>query len=162
VADDNRYIMPVKVVDTGAVTTVRIANASEVRGPQGDQGDNGDDGAGGIGFQGVTAITVAGPTAIDAVADVGKTFSNTGATVKVGFTLPVDAPAGPISFVVTDADGMRITASAGKTIRLAGGGVSIAGGYVESTTIGSLLTLRRAGVTEWVAEWFGTWIVEDS
>ena len=227
------YIMPVKVVDTGAIMAVEIANASEVRGPKGDPGDvtllsgtgrpssdlgvigdfyidttavaiygpktsggwgtatsligpagsngsqgpagpagaagangtngtNGANGTNGIGFQGVSSIAVAGPMAISATADVGKTFTNTGASVEVGFTLPATAPAGPISFIVTNGAGIRVNANTGQTIQLPGLATSIAGGYVESFYVGGVLMLTMSAASAWVGTWFGTWTVENS
>lgn len=88
--------------------------------------------------------------------ETNKTFGNSG-TAKNYHTLP-SAFAGYIfTFVVLDTDGMRITAAAGDTIRIAGT-VSAAAGYIEAATIGNTVTLVALDATQWVAtSVIGTW-----
>lgn len=116
---------------------------------------------GGSPFSGpIVVVTSAGPrTPVD-----GATYVNDGASVKVGFTTANTANTGLANaFIVTDADGIRITACAGHTIRMAGGDVTKAGGYIESTTIGSGVSLLKTGATSWLAvTWYGNWTVEVS
>ena len=77
-------------------------------------------------------------------------------------TLP-DAAAGLIfTFICNHADGIRIVAAAGDTMRL-NGSVSVAAGYVESTIVGSAVKLVAIDATEWIATSVnGTWNVETS
>lgn len=77
-------------------------------------------------------------------------------------TLP-DAVAGlTYTFICNDTDGIRVVAAGGDTIRL-NGSVSIAAGYAESTTIGSVIKLVAIDITEWIAiSVCGVWDVETS
>lgn len=91
----------------------------------------------------------------------GQTLTNEGATARSDFTLPTASNSAGKSpwqpFIVQDADGIRITAAAGDTIRM-GPKVTAAAGYIQSTTIGSVVTLVAINATEWVAtKWHGTW-----
>ena len=109
-------------------------------------------------FRSVTVQAAAGPIVpADKVA-----YVNDGAAEKVVFTTADTADVGlSNTFIVTDADGIRITACAGHTIRMAGGDVTKAGGHIESATLGSVVTLLKVGATEWLAvSWYGNWIVE--
>ena len=76
--------------------------------------------------------------------------TNEGATAKVYFSLDTAAKGYQQTFIVQDADGLRVTAAAGDTIRIAAT-VSSAGGYCESTTIGDSLILVSINATEYVA-----------
>jgi len=101
--------------------------------------------------------TVGSPNII-ALDECGKRFTNTGATAQVGHTLP-PARAGlvPITFIVTDADGIRILAAAGDKIRIAATESAVAG-YIEATTIGNTVTLVPVDDTTWYAiAHEGTW-----
>ena len=83
--------------------------------------------------------------------DIGKVNTNEGTGAIVVYTLPTAAVGwGPFLFYVQDADGIRITAGAGDTIRIIGS-VSSAAGTAESTTVGSYLWLVAINATEWVA-----------
>jgi len=73
-------------------------------------------------------------------ADNGRAFTNEGATARVDFALPTAIAGYSFTFLVQDADGLRITAAAGDTVRIAAS-VSAAAGYAESTATGSVLTL---------------------
>lgn len=82
------------------------------------------------------------------------------ATAEVYNTLP-DAPTVGTHYtlVVMDADGGRLTANTGDTIRLSTA-VSASAGNVRSTTIGSTLTVVAVSATSWVATSItGTWEV---
>jgi hypothetical protein len=84
-------------------------------------------------------------------------FTNEGATAQVVFTLPTAAANYKYTFVVQDADGVRVTAASGDTIRIAGTATAAAG-YIESTTIGNTVTLVAINATEWIATAVnGTW-----
>jgi hypothetical protein len=91
--------------------------------------------------------------------DVNTFFTNEGATAREDFSLPAAAANLTYSFYVQDADGVRVIAASGDTIRLAGS-VSAAAGRIDSTTIGSCVTLVAINATEWVAQSItGTWVV---
>lgn len=84
-------------------------------------------------------------------------LTNEGATALNYNTLPTAVAGLTFTFIVQDADGIRVTANTGDTIRVAGV-VSASAGYAESTTIGSALTLVAINATEWVAiSSLGTW-----
>lgn len=95
---------------------------------------------------------------------IDYSFSNRGATARVDFTLPaVNATSGygfqRFTFICEDTDGLRIIAPGTETINLAGT-VSAAGGRLDSTQIGSSVTLRATNTGTWVAESAtGTWTV---
>lgn len=105
-------------------------------------------------------VAVAASPNLLQTAECGKVFTNEGATAANYHTLPTAVAGltyGP--FFVQDADGMRIVANSGDTVRL-GTSVSAAAGYCESTTIGSSVTLVCINATEWVASSItGTWSV---
>lgn len=87
-------------------------------------------------------------------------YTNEGTTAQNYRTLPSAAAGYQFTFVVQDADGIRVVAAAGDTIRIAGT-VSATAGYAQSTTIGSTLTLVAINATEWVAiSWLGTWTID--
>lgn len=101
---------------------------------------------------------VARTTALSVAANQTRAlFTNEGATAQVVFTLPTAAANIAYTFIVQDADGTRVTAASGDTIRIAGT-VSSAAGYIESTTIGNTVTLVAINATEWIATAsHGTW-----
>lgn len=93
------------------------------------------------------------------IADSNTYFTNEGASGKVYFSLPTAAADLIYTFMVQDADGLRVVANTGDTIRIAGA-VSGSAGYAESTTIGSTVTIVAINATEWVAtSTDGTWSV---
>jgi uncharacterized Zn-binding protein involved in type VI secretion len=90
-------------------------------------------------------------------ADVATLITNEGATALVTHTLPAAALGLEFSFCVQDTDGIRVVAAGSNTIRVAGS-VSAAGGRIDSTTVGSAVTIKAINATEWVAvEVVGTW-----
>jgi len=86
-------------------------------------------------------------------------YSNEGATAIVAFILPTAVAGYKFRFIVSDADGIRVTAAAGDTIR-DGATVSAVAGKIESTAIGSAIELISINATEWfVTSKVGTWAV---
>jgi hypothetical protein len=93
----------------------------------------------------------------EAAGNYTTVFTNEGAAVKPNRTLPGAGAGGSFTFIVQDTDGIRITAAVGDTIRM-GPKVTAAAGYIESTTVGSTVTLIAINATEWIATSFvGTW-----
>ena len=89
----------------------------------------------------------------------GTTYTNEGATAEANFVLPTAVASYIFTFICQDADGIKVTAASGDTIRL-GANVSAAAGNVASTTIGSSVTLVSINATEWMATSIvGTWVV---
>lgn len=77
-------------------------------------------------------------------------------------TLPLAAAGMIFTFIVNHVDGMRIVANTADTIQ-ANGSTSIAAGYIESTTAGSVIRLICVDGTEWIADTvIGTWVLETS
>ena len=114
-----------------------------------------------IGGPGLEANTAgaASPNVLTA-AESRKILTNQGATELNYHTLPAAAAGLIFTFLVRDADGIRITVSGGDTIEL-DGVVSVAGGYVESVSVGDRVTLLAINDTEWVdAALRGVWTVE--
>lgn len=90
-------------------------------------------------------------------AESGAIFSNEGAVALDVFTLPAAAAGLRYTFIVQDADGIKVLAVGDDTIRIAGS-VSGAAGFAQSTTIGSVLTIVAINATEWMAiSSSGTW-----
>lgn len=91
--------------------------------------------------------------------DNGNLFTNEGATAIVPFVLPTAVAGYRFGFIVQDADGIRVTAATGDTIR-DGASVSGAAGKIESTAIGSAIEIIALNATEWfVINKTGTWAV---
>jgi hypothetical protein len=95
-----------------------------------------------------TAVA-AGPNVLTA-AESGKTLTNEGVAAQNYHTLPTARAGLRFTFVVQDANGIRVVAAADDTIRI-GASVSPAAGYVESTTVGDVITLLAINAVEWVA-----------
>lgn len=101
------------------------------------------------------AVT-ASPNVITAQ-ECGKIFHNLGATAENYHTLPPAHSGLFYGFYCADADGIRATAAGTDTVRAAGS-VSAAGGYINSTTIGSFIWLVCLVDGSWVASTLvGTW-----
>lgn len=83
--------------------------------------------------------------------DSGKVFTNRGVGAEGHYNLPTaSAGLGPYTFVVVDADGIQVNASAGDTIRLGGSATAVAGN-ITSATIGDTITIICLDATEWMA-----------
>lgn len=79
--------------------------------------------------------------------DSGNTFTNTGATSTVAFNLPPIAEGLEYTFVVNDADGLRVTPQGGAVIR---DGANSTEFYMQSAAVGATLVLRAVA---------GAWVV---
>lgn len=89
--------------------------------------------------------------------DSGTVFTNEGSSAKNYHSLPTAVANLHAEWIVQDADGIRIVAAAGDTIRVKDK-VTATAGYIESTTIGSIVRLVCINATEWIAmEIGGTW-----
>jgi len=113
----------------------------------------------------ILALAPQGSVVVDAdgrtitAAESGSVYSNEGAAAIAPFVLPAAAAGLNYSFIVQDADGIRVTAAAGDTIRIAGD-VSGAAGKIENAVIGSTVKLTAINATEWVGSvGAGTWTV---
>ena len=93
-------------------------------------------------------------------AQSGTCFTNAGSTAENYHTLP-DAVVGLwYDFSCVDADGIRITAKTGETIRYATT-VSATAGYIRSNVIGSTLRLRCVETGKWEAcRVVGHWAID--
>nr|DAL05363.1 MAG TPA: hypothetical protein [Caudoviricetes sp.] len=89
-------------------------------------------------------------------------FTNEGASAKVYINLPSAKPGLVYEFAVVDADGLRIIAASGDTIRLFSD-VTPAAGYVESIDIGSAIRLFAISFSGWIATpgSQGSWTVSE-
>lgn len=94
-------------------------------------------------------------------------FDNTGAASRVDETLPTAVAGNVYGFYCGSSAGWRITANTGDTIRIRDV-VTATGGYIESTTVGSIIVLIAMDATQWVAFpvggiWTnGTWTYDDT
>lgn len=96
---------------------------------------------------------------IIAVSEKGKVFTNTGASALNYHTLPTAAAGYTFTFIVTDTDGIVVTAASGDDISV-NGILSSTAGTVTSTTLGSSITLVAIDATTWTAiSLIGTWTV---
>lgn len=90
----------------------------------------------------------------------GTVLTNEGATAQNYHTLPTAAAGLVFEFVVQDADGIRVVAATGDTIQDVGT-VSATAGYIQSTTIGSVIRLAAINATQWVVmSKQGAWTVD--
>lgn len=80
----------------------------------------------------------------------GTVLTNEGATAENYHTLPTAVAGYKFTFIVQDTDGIRVTAAAGDTLRVAGG-VSGAAGFVRCATAGAILEVVAINATEWIA-----------
>ena len=102
----------------------------------------------------VTAVTA---DETEDASDRQRIATNEGATAKPVITLESAVAGLERTFVVQDSDGLRIKANTGDTIRNAGS-VSASAGYIENTTVGSVVTLIAINATEWIVKsCIGTW-----
>lgn len=89
-----------------------------------------------------------------------KVLTNEGATAENYHTLPAAAAGLDFEFICQDADGIRITAAAGDTIRDVST-VSATAGYIRSSTVGSVVRLKAVNATEWFVVYKqGTWTID--
>jgi hypothetical protein len=107
-------------------------------------------------FRYVNSILSGGTPTVPEAASAAVTlpnqvYTNEGATSEITLTLPTAAASkGPFIFYCQDADGIKIQAGAGDTIRI-GGNMSSVAGYAASSVIGSSVTIVGINPTEWVA-----------
>jgi hypothetical protein len=125
-------------------------------------------GSTGLGFR-LTGRVVEASTAgvgspnLLAATESRKLLTNHGATAEAYNTLPPSAPVGcEFQAYCADADGIRVTAPSGETIRTAPGSVSAGGGFIRSVVIGSGITLTKVAAAEWAAinAPNGTWTID--
>jgi hypothetical protein len=91
--------------------------------------------------------------------DSGKLYTNEGCAAEIVFTLPTAAAGLEFTFVVQDILGIKVTAAAGDTIRVAGS-VSLAAGTIDAATAGDTVKIKAINATEWIALFYiGTWTV---
>lgn len=95
--------------------------------------------------------------------DSGTVFSNAQTVATTTLTLPADVTLGlTYTFLIGTLQQLKIVANAGETI-LFNGILSILGGYIQSSTVGSVVTLDRTSPTTWVVmDNQGTWGVQTS
>jgi hypothetical protein len=78
--------------------------------------------------------------------------TNEGDTAEHVVNLPTAVAGTKFSFIVQDADGIKVVAAAGDTIRpIAGTAASAAAGFIRCATQGAFITLVAINATEWVA-----------
>lgn len=106
-----------------------------------------------------TNATVASPEQLYSYTSRGC-YTNVGASAEVGCRLNSATVGDSYEFVVSDADGLRITAGASDRIRDVGT-LSALGGYIRSSTLGSTLTLTCVQANVWVVSAKnGTWTID--
>lgn len=88
--------------------------------------------------------------ASETTADAFATLTNAGAAALVERTLPGAAAGLSYTFVVLDTDGIKVIAAAGDNIRVMDK-ITASAGYIQSTTIGSIVTLVAVDSTTWVS-----------
>jgi len=107
----------------------------------------------------LTTATIAAPLALTAD-DSGRVYIGNNASAMAQINLPSAIAGLTCTFTVRVAQGLRIRAFAGDTIRSAAVGATAAAGYYESTTIYSTLTLTAINTADWyVTALTGTWVL---
>lgn len=104
---------------------------------------------------------VGSPNVITA-AESGSVYTNEGATAENYHTLPTPVAGLTFTFMVQDADGLRITCAtpASEQVYIGASPTTLTTGYANSTTIGSSVTVTAINSTTWVASAStGTWVV---
>lgn len=103
--------------------------------------------------------TVGSPLALDAHRD-RSCWDNQGATAEQAFTLPTVAAGSGYKFIfsVVNSFGVRVFAPSGQKIQL-GASQSSSSGYVDSTTVGSVIVLESIGSSGSNPVWMATSIV---
>ncbi len=99
---------------------------------------------------GVSTVPIDMAVSASVLAASGSYYTNTGATGLVTASLPTAAAGLKYTFVVTDADGFRIQAAAGDTIKLDSATSGVAG-YVQSAQIGAVIELYAPDTSGWIA-----------
>lgn len=106
-----------------------------------------------------TASTSGSPHTFTAT-EMRRVWLNTGATSLVTINLPSAVAGYEIKFAVVDADGTKIVAFADDVIQDVGT-VSATAGYIQSTTVGSVVHLFAINATTWlVMSKQGTWTID--
>lgn len=95
-------------------------------------------------------VTARTTDAAEAGATSYAVVTNAGATALVTRTLPAAVAGWTYTFIVMDADGLKIQAASGDDIRVLDK-ITGTAGYIQSTTIGSVVTLVAVDATTWVA-----------
>lgn len=88
------------------------------------------------------------------------TFTNTGASAVIVFTLPAGSAGYKVGFLVTDTDGIRIDPPATESFYMVNIGSSSAGKYIGTTTIGSYVEVEFDGTYWTIVNIAGIWDIE--
>lgn len=116
-----------------------------------------------VGFLVDVTTSTAGSGAPRAAQDYESlaTFTNEGASAENYHQLPSAVKGYRYTFVVQNANGVRIVAAAGDTIRPGTVAASSTAGFIRCATAGATITLQAINATEWVAvSMIGTWTVD--
>jgi hypothetical protein len=110
--------------------------------------------------QRTVAVKTANYTVVKAT-DVGKTFTNEGASGAIAFALPAATVGQWYRFVVKAAQELRIDPNGTETISLPTGVQQAAGKYIGADAIGERISVEcvKAGIWE-TSEAVGTWTAE--
>lgn len=88
------------------------------------------------------------------------TLTNEGSTAQNYHTLPTAVAGLDFEFICQDTDGIRIVANTGDTIRDVAT-VSASAGFIQSTTVGSVIRLKAINAVEWFVVYSkGTWTID--
>ena len=88
----------------------------------------------------------------------GAMLTNSGATTAISYALPTSPIGANYNFaIMTDSSDLRVVAQPGMVIR-SGSSVSYAGGFIDSSVVGSTLQLVLMDATNWLqTSMSGTW-----
>jgi hypothetical protein len=90
----------------------------------------------------------------------GQMYTNEGATADITLTLPGAAANKNFEFYVKTNKYLKIQASAGDVISIAGTSTAAAG-YIRSTTVGNAIKIVAINATDWVAvSVVGVWLMD--
>lgn len=159
--NDGRFAFsnPTLTIQSGAGSIVLKSNSTTALTLDSSQNATGVGYLNGSQFRAVAKTQAVSPYAVSATTDNRQAFTNEGTSSLVTFNLPTAAANLEYSFVVQDADGIRVVANTGDTIRIAGS-VSAVAGRIDSTTVGSTVRLIAINAVEWVSiATNGTWVI---
>lgn len=91
--------------------------------------------------------------------DSGKSYTDEGSSAQIEFTLPTAVSGLEFTFLIQSANGIKVIAASGDTIRIAGTESAVAGN-IAAATIGNVVKLKAINDTEWLSvSTQGTWVV---
>jgi hypothetical protein len=99
-----------------------------------------------------------------ALGQSGTIFTNEGSAAKQQVDLPGAVAGSTFTFMIQSANGIRVVPNSGDFIRIGGSQTTSGalGGYIESTTVGSVITIVAINSSQWFTmNEVGNWLVNE-